>query len=117
MRSSAATTTITRVQTRPRRSVAASVTPVDPSADFAEWLLGQLEGPVLRYSARLRLLKEAERRGLGRFEANLIIAGALHRVGMGQEYEMRPRGEWIAPVLAFLLLQSALLIGAWWVLG
>jgi hypothetical protein len=115
MRSS--TATITRVQTRPRRSVAASMPPADLSADFAEWLLGQLEGPVLRYSARLRLLKEAERRGLGRFEANLVIAGALHRVGMGHEYEMRPRAEWLAPVLTFLVLQSALIVGAWWVLG
>jgi hypothetical protein len=116
MRSSAVTTTITRVQIRPRRSVAAGLTPVDPSADFAEWVRGQLEGPVLRYSARLRLIKEAERRGLGRFEANLIIAGALHRVGMEQEYEMRPRGEWLAPVLTFLILQSALIVGAWWAL-
>src|SRR5258705_655087 len=108
--------TITRVQTRPRRRVAASVAPADPSADFAEWVRGQLDGPVLRYSARLRLLKEGERRGLGRFEANLVIAGVLYRAGMGQEYELRPRGEWIAPVLTFLVLQSALIVGAWWAL-
>ena len=115
MRSS--TPTITHVHTRPWRSVAASVPPVDPSADFTEWVRGQLDGPVLRYSARLRLLKEAERHGLGRFEANLVIAGVLYRAGMGQEYELRPRAEWIAPVLTFLVLQSALIVGAWWVLG
>jgi antibiotic biosynthesis monooxygenase (ABM) superfamily enzyme len=72
---------------------------------------------VLRYSARLALLKEAERRGLGRFEANLVIAGVLYRAGMGQEYEMRPHVEWVAPVLTFLVLQAALIVGAWWVLG
>ena len=31
---------------------------------------------------------------------------------------MRPRrSEWLAPLLTFLLLQSTLLLGAWWVLA
>ena len=34
----------------------------------------------LRYSQRLALLKEAGRRGIGRFEANLIIASVQHRL-------------------------------------
>ena len=101
---------ITRV--RPR------LQPSDPAADFADWVRDQLNGPVLRYSARLLLLKEAQRRGLGRFEANLVIASVLHRTGMGQEYELPPRRiEWLAPVMTFLVLQSALVFGAWWVLA
>ncbi|MDB5323737.1 MAG: hypothetical protein JWN40_5368 [Phycisphaerales bacterium] len=103
---------ITRVRIRLRDSA-----PLDPADDFADWVRQQLDGPVLRYSTRLILLKEAERRRLGRFEANLIIASVLHRAGMGQEYELRPPAmEWIAPVMTFVVLQSALVLGAWWVL-
>ena len=105
-----------QVRTRPRR-VLPDQAPADRSADFAIWVKNQLEGPVLRYSQRLRLLKEADRRGLGRFEANLVIAAVLYREGMGQEYELRPKSEWLAPVMTFLVLQSALIAGAWWVLG
>jgi hypothetical protein len=106
----------THVHTRPRRLI--ETAPVDPAAEFAAWVPDQLNGPVLRYSARLVLLNEAQLRGLGRFEANLIIASVLHRAGMGQEYELPPRRiEWLAPVMTFVVLQSALLLGAWWVLA
>src|SRR4051812_8586847 len=85
----------------------------DPSAEFADVVAGSIDGPVLRYSQRLVLLKDAERRGIGRFEANLIIAAVLHREGMGQEYELPPiasRMGWLAPVLTFVAVQSAILI-------
>jgi hypothetical protein len=113
---------ITPVQTRPRRRLGLAADeparPLDAATDFAQWVQLQLDGPVLRYSARLLLLQEAQRRNLGRFEANLIIAGVLHRAGMAQEYEMRPRrSEWLAPLLTFVILQSTLLLGAWWVLA
>jgi hypothetical protein len=113
---------ITPVQIRPRRRPALAADeparPLDAATDFAQWVQLQRDGPVLRYSARLVLLQEAQRRGLGRFEANLIIAGVLHRAGMAQEYEMRPRrAEWLAPLLTFVILQSTLLLGAWWVLA
>ena len=101
---------ITRVRTR-------IAPPADPASDFADWVAQRLDGPVLRYSTRLAMLNEGERRGLGRFEANLAIASVLHRKGMGQEYEMPPRpAEWLAPVLTFVVLQSTLIVGAWWVL-
>lgn len=106
---------ITSVRAKPRRPI--EPPPVDPATDFADWVRAQLDGPVLRYSTRLLLLKQAEQRGLGRFEANLIIASVLHRTGMAQEYELAPRPvEWLAPVMTFVLLQSALVLGAWWVL-
>src|SRR4051794_38981135 len=74
---------ITYVRTKPRRAIE-TASPVDPAGEFADWVRDQLDGPLLRYSARLVLLKEAQRRGLGRFEANLVIASVLHRAGMGQ---------------------------------
>jgi hypothetical protein len=108
---------ITSVRATPRRGIV-DTAPADPADDFAQWVRGQLNGPVLRYSTRLIFLKEAQQRGLGRFEANLIIARVLHRNGgMAQEYELAPRRiEWLAPAMTFVLLQSALVLGAWWVL-
>jgi hypothetical protein len=50
-----------------------------PAASFGRLVAQQLEGPVLRYSRRQALLREAERRGIGRFEANLIIAAVQHQ--------------------------------------
>jgi hypothetical protein len=48
---------------------------------FAGQVALALEGGILRYSRRLALLKEAGRRGIGRFEANLIIAAVQHQQG------------------------------------
>jgi hypothetical protein len=50
-----------------------------PAAGFAQLVTRELEGPVLRYSKRQALLREADRRGIGRFEANLIIAAVQHQ--------------------------------------
>jgi hypothetical protein len=50
-----------------------------PAGGFAQLVAQELEGPVLRYSKRQELLREAERRGIGRFEANLIIAAVQHQ--------------------------------------
>jgi hypothetical protein len=100
--------------TAPKRDEAAI------SADFADVVAGSIDGPVLRYTQRQVLIRDAERRGIGRFEANLIIAAVLYRQGMGQEYEIpaAPGGlvEWVAPVLTFVALQAAIVAGAWWVL-
>ena len=101
---------------RPDRARAAARV-VDPSADFADFVRARLDGPVLRYSQRLELIKEAGRRGIGRFEANLVIAAVLHREGRGQEYELRPEAKWVAPVVTFAAVQGAILAGAWWVFG
>lgn len=50
-----------------------------PAGAFAQLVSQELDGPVLRYSKRQRLIREAERRGIGRFEANLIIAAVQHQ--------------------------------------
>lgn len=112
---------------RHRQSVAVLVsqrqpkpTEVDVSAEFADVVAASIDGPVLRYTQRQVLIRDAERRGIGRFEANLIIAAVLHRRGMGQEYELPPVPggvlEWVAPVMTFVGVQAAILAGAWWVL-
>lgn len=69
---------------------------------------------ILRFSQRLELLKEAARRGIGRFQANLIIASV--------EHELRTDGNRAAPIkstsmisawVLFATLQSAILTGFW----
>ena len=48
---------------------------------FAASVASQLDGPVLRYSSRLALLRDADQIGLGRFQANLLIAAVQHEAG------------------------------------
>jgi hypothetical protein len=91
--------------------------PADPSNHFADYVRARLDGPILRYSQRLTLLKEAQRQGLGRFEANLVIAKVLHQEGMGQTYELRPKSTWLGMALVIALLQSLIVAGIWWMVG
>jgi hypothetical protein len=113
-------TRVTRVQTwrqvpqgaRPRNAVR----PVDPRDGFADHVRATLDGPVLRYSQRLTLLKDAQRRGLGRFEANLVIASVLHAQGLGQEYELRPRAGWMPAVITVITVQMLIAASCWWLL-
>ena len=72
----------------------------------------------LRYSQRLELLKEAGRRGIGRFEANLIIASVQHKLGLSTVIPPAPRRSTsrISGIVAFLLAQSMILWGLWHVL-
>lgn len=70
-------------------------------------------GPM-RYSQRLTLLKTAAAMGLGRFEANLILAIEQNRnssaiIGM-------PSRPWtgLAAILSISLLQALILVSAWW---
>ena len=63
------------------------------AAGFAREVEAGVEGPVLRFSQRKRLLKAAARAGIGRFEANLIIAAVQHRRRAGEtapEKNVRP---------------------------
>src|SRR5688572_25146010 len=68
-------------------TVAVPILPARGAAAFAQLVADHLEGPALRYSRRIRLLREAQRRGIGRFEANLIIAAVQHRAGESREVE------------------------------
>jgi hypothetical protein len=89
---------------------------------FAQLVALQLEGPILRYSRRLALLRVAEQMNIGRFEANLIIALIQHRLNTG---EIQPAIEIepvqakpslysrLLPLTTFALLQSAIIWGIW----
>jgi hypothetical protein len=91
--------------------------PTGPAAAFATAVASQLTGPVLPYSQRLALLHEADQHGIPRFEANLIIAAVQHRA----EYPALPTASTsrrlpsLVAVLLFLLVQSTILLTAWWI--
>jgi hypothetical protein len=53
--------------------------PAGRHAMFADMAASLIEGGVLRYSARLQLIAAAGCLGIGRFDANLIIAAVQHR--------------------------------------
>ncbi|HEX4125053.1 MAG TPA: hypothetical protein VHY37_10045 [Tepidisphaeraceae bacterium] len=67
----------------PPKPIAAVAVRISPRPIFAEKvsaeLAGDLAGDVLTYSKRQALLNEAGRMGIGRFEANLVIAEEQHR--------------------------------------
>jgi hypothetical protein len=48
---------------------------------FARCVAAAMDGPILRYSSRLDLMRQARRTGIAPFEANLIIAAVQHRAG------------------------------------
>jgi hypothetical protein len=77
-----------------------------------------MDGPVLRYSHRTNLIRVAERSGIGRFEANLIIAAVQHEAGERAamnpvEPPPRPRASWVAVVITVIATQAAIILGAW----
>lgn len=89
------------------------------AAWFAQSVAERLEGPVLRYSQRRRLIRSAERMGIGRFEANLIIAVVQHQAGH-RPVEDRPpvggRGIGAALVVAGVI-QGAIIAAVWWLVA
>jgi hypothetical protein len=71
---------------------------------------------VLRYSDRLSLLKEAGQRGIGRFEANLVIASVEHELGRVGNYKLAApskRSLWVAGGAVVLAVQSAIAVAFW----
>lgn len=80
---------------------------------FSQLVLDHLDGPVLRFSVRQKLLRQADALGLGRFEANLLIALVEHRHRQSPVLPpRRTRRNWRAMVI-FLLIQSIILAAAW----
>lgn len=89
---------------------------------FAAAVLDCLEGRDLRYSNRLYLLDLADKLGIRRFDANLIIATLQHRAP--RKPKTRPqqpasREIVISPTFAaFMVVQSTILLAvAWFVLA
>jgi hypothetical protein len=88
---------------------------------FAHLAALEFEGPILRYSRRLALLRLAEKMNIGRFEANLMIALIQHRLNEemipdshNQEASPRPSAfARLLPLITFLVVQSAIIWGTW----
>jgi hypothetical protein len=85
---------------------------------FAQDVENTLGGVELRYDERQRLFKRAEHFGIGRFDANLIIAMVQERTERHAAADEAPKkmAAWIPTAAAFLTIQSAILAGAWWLL-
>jgi hypothetical protein len=105
----------------PTPSILEQLTPdIDPRPFLAE-VRENLDDGTLHYSDRIRLLQSAQRYGIGRFEANLLIAVVQHRNARSASHGMealpqrRSRRRWkiaagIAVAIAseFCLLRIAL---------
>ena len=95
-----------------------------PPAEFAREVARALDGPVLRYSSRLELLRIARRLGIGQFEANLIIALVQHEkavdVPVFRRHEKTtdvPVFRWVGVAGIVLMIESILILGGWLLLG
>ena len=101
---------------RPTVSEKSSILPTSLPAQKFEILVRQAiqKGPM-RYSQRLEMLKTAAAMGLGRFEANLILAIEQNRQ-FPTKFEA-PARDW-SSACAFgciLMLQSLIVGAAWWI--
>ena len=111
-------------QSHDRAAAAPSPAPASTAFDggrhrsFASMVAAKAAVPTLRYSERLRLLREAQRLGVRRFDANLIIAAVQERrsFGAGAQERVRRRGGWIATAAVFGFVQSAILAGVGYLL-
>jgi hypothetical protein len=89
-----------------------------PATTFGQIAARQIHDGVLPYSRRLGLLGTAQELGVGRFEANLIIAAVQHRTGAqpasgpaSATFRLPIRRA--LPLLTVLLVQSLILAGLW----
>jgi hypothetical protein len=70
---------------------------------------------MMRYSQRLALFKAAAALGLGRFEANLILAIEQNRqVPSNIDWSTHNRDAWLT-ILLVGLFQSLILLAVWWI--
>lgn len=82
------------------------------AARLATEVAGLMDGPVLRYSNRLRLLRRAEQLGIERFEASLIIATVQHRQVRSAE-STTPRRRWLDAMVLAAGVQALILTALW----
>ena len=73
-----------------------------------------LQAGLISYSSRVHLMRDARCRGIGRFEANLIIAAVQHQSRYFPAIEQPARGwKWDGAVM-FLTIQLMLAMGLYW---
>lgn len=95
----------------PKTTAPAACRPVgDAVRRFAVEVLHRLDGGVLRYSERLRLLRLAQRLGIGRFEANLVIAVMEHRRRTMATPIRAARRRWPAIALVAATVQALIVL-------
>jgi hypothetical protein len=94
----------------------ALLTDIPAFTAFAQDVEDALDGSELRYSQRRELLKRAEHFGIRRFDANLIIAMVQARENSNTDDETLPRSSWcwMAPIIAFAVLQSIIFAAVSW---
>jgi hypothetical protein len=86
---------------------------------FAAAVSAAMDGPILRFSRRQELIRQAETLGIRRFDANLLIAAVQHR--LGSEKSVAPiettakRWQWGMGGLVGVAvgLQGIILLAAW----
>lgn len=87
-------------------------------SSFARQVQTCLEDGQLRYSQRLKLLKLASELGIGRFEANLIIAIVQHRAERSTSTEHKlEKTSPLSAIAVFAIVQSLILIACWWIMS
>lgn len=88
----------------------------EPPAVLAREVAASLDDGLLRYSTRLALVRRAVQMGIGRFEANLIIATVQHRVRRDEVPRAVSRRRFDATALAVVLaVQGLIVLGACWI--
>jgi hypothetical protein len=93
-----------------------------PAATFTQHLAREIPtSGVLTYSSRLSLLRHAQKLGVRRFEANLLIAAVLERrrqtAGAQPEGDVPSGSRFVMTgLIAFVLVQGVFAAGAWWML-
>ncbi|HEY1687065.1 MAG TPA: hypothetical protein VGG19_20060 [Tepidisphaeraceae bacterium] len=83
--------------------------------EFADLVVRRVQAGVLRYSDRQALLNTATKMGIQRFDANLLIAMAQHR--LEQKTAPQPeRGDRWSLIAAAVILQCIILGSFYWLL-
>jgi hypothetical protein len=100
----------------PKQTIWKRETRTDHVQDLIAAVADHMDGPVLRYSARLALLKQAQRAGLEHFDANLIITAVQHR--MGERIVRTPRKDrpWLRKLAIVMIFQAWIFVGLYWLL-
>ena len=103
------------------RQVASTPRPTPSKAHaFADHVAAGLDGPVLRYATRKKLLADARRLGIGDFEANLVIAAVQHQRRRDVEPAVRRASAttdatawYLASLVLVIAVDSLLALGVW----
>jgi hypothetical protein len=84
---------------------------------FARAVTSAMEGPILRFSRREELIRQAQNLGIRRFDANLLIAAVQHRLrgdlNCGTPVIESSRLRFALPICLALAVQAVILAGAW----